>query len=138
MAAKHNKKIAAEEGGKKKSASKADKPKKPVPSKQSKPAPATKHKVGQEKPSESSPTKHPKRGKVQKVDKGKSHLKLINKDEEVHHELEPQDITTSTANTKVLYAEDVQGEEISHTVVLEQKTAELDEGHDGSDPGETP
>nr|GEY71966.1 hypothetical protein [Tanacetum cinerariifolium] len=170
-------------GRKKKSASKADKPKKPVPSKQSKPAPATKPKVGQEKPSESSPTKHPKRGKVQKVDKGKSHLKLIDKDEEVHHELEPQgededydlnraiqmsletfhahgqapvggrrtpateeastrpstqphddgstnivrdtpshadaktgantDITTSTANTKVLYAEDVQENPLS-------------------------
>ncbi|GKD96482.1 hypothetical protein Tco_1380379, partial [Tanacetum coccineum] len=37
-------------------------------------------------------------------------------------------ITTSTANTKVLYAEDVQGEEISYTMVLEEKTSELDEG----------
>ncbi|GJW01247.1 hypothetical protein Tco_1556498 [Tanacetum coccineum] len=44
------------------------------------------------------------------------------------------DITNSTANTKVLYAEDVQGEEISHIVVLEEKTAELDEGQAGSDP----
>nr|GEV84170.1 hypothetical protein [Tanacetum cinerariifolium] len=43
-----------------------------------------------EKPSESSPAKHPKKGKVQKVRKGKSPLKLIDKDEEVHHEPERQ------------------------------------------------
>ncbi|GKE19464.1 hypothetical protein Tco_1427041, partial [Tanacetum coccineum] len=44
------------------------------------------------------------------------------------------DITTSTVNTQVLYAEDVQGEEISHTLVLEEKTAKLDEGQAGFDP----
>ncbi|GJV79667.1 retrovirus-related pol polyprotein from transposon TNT 1-94 [Tanacetum coccineum] len=48
------------------------------------------------------------------------------------------DITTSTANTEVLYADDVQGKEISHIVVLEEKTVELDEGQAGSDPGKTP
>ncbi|GKC78230.1 hypothetical protein Tco_1129004, partial [Tanacetum coccineum] len=48
------------------------------------------------------------------------------------------DITTNTANTKVLYAEDVQGEEISHMVVLEEKTDELDEGQARSDPGKIP
>ncbi|GKF04926.1 hypothetical protein Tco_0035594, partial [Tanacetum coccineum] len=47
-------------------------------------------------------------------------------------------ITTSTTNIEVLYAKDVQGEEISHTVVLEEKTVELDEGQAGSDPGKTP
>nr|GEV49875.1 hypothetical protein [Tanacetum cinerariifolium] len=308
MVAKHNKKFTAEDGGKKYSASKANKLKKPVPSKQSKPAPATKPKVAQEKPSESLPEKHPKRGKVHKVSKGKSPLKLIDEDEEVPHEPEPQgkgksiatdeqaahsllalhtpkrrstmdqfifqrqtrateeastgpstqardnastnivrdtpssadaktgadteistireqveeatqqlpmfegkgkaiatdeqaaqsllalhtskmrstmdpfifqrqtrvtekastgpstqphddassnivhdtpspvdaetgadtDITTSTANTEVLYAEDVQGEEISHTMVLEEKIAELNEDQVESDPGETP
>nr|GEU70545.1 hypothetical protein [Tanacetum cinerariifolium] len=146
MVAKHNKKIAAEEGGKEKSASKADKPKKPVPSKQSKPAPAMKPKVAQKKPSESSPAKHPKRGKVQKVRKGKNPLKLIDEDEEVYHVPKPQDaktgadtdITTNIANTEVLYTEDVQCEEISHTVVLEEKTVELDEGRARSDPGKTP
>nr|GEU80529.1 retrovirus-related Pol polyprotein from transposon TNT 1-94 [Tanacetum cinerariifolium] len=196
MVGKHDKKIVAEEGGKKKSASKANKPKKPVPSKQSKPAPATKPEFAQEKLSESSPAKHPKMGKVQKVRKGKSHLKLI--DEEAHgqapvsgvaireqveeatrqlHVVEgkgkaiatdkqvaqslsapytpkrrirdtpspvdaktgdDKDITTTTANTEILYAEDVQGEEISHTVVLEEKTAKLDEGQAGSDPSKTP
>nr|GEU40649.1 hypothetical protein [Tanacetum cinerariifolium] len=48
------------------------------------------------------------------------------------------DITTSTANTKVLYAEDVLGEEISYTMVLKEKIAELNEDQVGSDPGETP
>ncbi|GJS79532.1 hypothetical protein Tco_0729413 [Tanacetum coccineum] len=46
--------------------------------------------------------------------------------------------TTSTANTEVLYVEDVQGEKILHTVVLEEKTVKLDEGQAGSDPGKTP
>ncbi|GJS85173.1 retrovirus-related pol polyprotein from transposon TNT 1-94 [Tanacetum coccineum] len=48
------------------------------------------------------------------------------------------DITTSIANTEVLYAKDVQGKEISHTVVLEEKIAKLDEGQAGSDLGKTP
>ncbi|GJR75967.1 hypothetical protein Tco_0088332 [Tanacetum coccineum] len=66
---KHNLKISFEEGGKKKLASKVDQSKKPatakqskpVSSKQPKPALAKKPKVAQEKPSEPSPTKHPKR-----------------------------------------------------------------------------
>ncbi|GKC78568.1 hypothetical protein Tco_1129342, partial [Tanacetum coccineum] len=86
--AKHDQKIVAEKGGQKKPAT-AKQPK-PVPSKQSKPTPATKLKVTQEKPLEPSHAKHPKRGKVQKFHKGKSSLKLIDKDEEVHHEPEPQ------------------------------------------------
>nr|GEZ17769.1 ribonuclease H-like domain-containing protein [Tanacetum cinerariifolium] len=65
MVAKYNKKITAKEGGKKKLASKANKPKKTVPSRQSKPAPVTKPKE-------------------------KSSLKLIDEDEEVHHKLKPQ------------------------------------------------
>ncbi|GKC01030.1 hypothetical protein Tco_0987166 [Tanacetum coccineum] len=47
-------------------------------------------------------------------------------------------ITTSTANTEVLYVEDVQGEKILHTVVLKEKTVKLDEGQARSDPGKTP
>ncbi|GJU28325.1 hypothetical protein Tco_1166946 [Tanacetum coccineum] len=94
----HDRKIAAPEGGKKKSTSKAQQSKKPTTSKQSKlkstkqskPAPAKKPKVSQEKPLEPSPTKQSKRSKVRKVRKGKSPLKLINEDEEVHHEPEPQ------------------------------------------------
>nr|GEV31414.1 copia protein [Tanacetum cinerariifolium] len=84
MVVKHNKKIPTENGGKKKSASKADKPKKPVPSKKSKPAPAMKPKVAQKKPLDSSPVKHPKRDKVKKVRKRRSPLKVIDEDEEAH------------------------------------------------------
>ncbi|GJT87755.1 hypothetical protein Tco_1069472 [Tanacetum coccineum] len=98
MVAKHDQKIAAEKGGKKKSASKVDQSKKPttakqsklVSTKQSKPAPAKKPKVAQEKPSEPSPAKQSKKGKVGKVRKGKSPLKIIDEDEEVHHEPVPQ------------------------------------------------
>ncbi|GJY93340.1 hypothetical protein Tco_0509122, partial [Tanacetum coccineum] len=244
-------KIQAKKGGKKKTIPKADKPAKPAPGKQPKPV--------KEKISKPYPTKQSLKGKVAKVQNGKSPLKLVDEDEEVHHEPEPQgkgddpnltraiqmslasfqeqgqapiggvairepfsdtiqklpvvegkgkgiatdeqateslldlhkpkkksiadqyifqrrtpvsqatatgpsahpehdtsaniirdtpspadaetkvdtDITNSTTNTEVLYAEDVQGEEISHTVVLEEKTAELDEGHAGSDPGKT-
>ncbi|GJV56247.1 hypothetical protein Tco_1457252 [Tanacetum coccineum] len=71
MVAKHDHKIAAEEGGKKKSTSKTDQSKKPATAKQSKPVSSM--------------------GKVRKVRKGKSPLKLINEEEEVHHEPEPQD-----------------------------------------------
>ncbi|GKC00957.1 hypothetical protein Tco_0987093 [Tanacetum coccineum] len=98
MVTKHDRKIAVAKGGKKKLATKADQSKKPttakqskpVSTKQSKPAPAKKPKAAQEKPSEPPPTKQSKRGKVRKVRKGKSPLKLIDEDEEVHHEPEPQ------------------------------------------------
>ncbi|GJU16039.1 hypothetical protein Tco_1144005, partial [Tanacetum coccineum] len=98
MVAKHDQKIAIEQGGKKKSASKTDQSKKPttakqskpVSTKQSKPAPVKIPKVAYENPSEPSPAKQSKRGKVRKVHKGKSPLKLIDEDEEVLHEPEPQ------------------------------------------------
>ncbi|GJT26006.1 hypothetical protein Tco_0895943 [Tanacetum coccineum] len=93
-------KTAAEEGGKKKSATKADKSDKPATAKQlkpkpikdksSKPAPTQKSKVTQEKPSMPSTVKHPKRGKVQKIHKGKSPLQLIDEDESTQYEPEPE------------------------------------------------
>ncbi|GKB71294.1 hypothetical protein Tco_0932706 [Tanacetum coccineum] len=100
MVAKHDQKTAVEEGGKKKSATKANKSKKPATAKQlkpkpikeksSKPAPAQKSKVTQEKPSMPSTVKHPKRGKVQKIHKGKSPLQLIDEDESTQHEPKPE------------------------------------------------
>ncbi|GKB98115.1 hypothetical protein Tco_0984252 [Tanacetum coccineum] len=67
MIAKHDQKIAAEKGRKKKFASKASaKQPKPVSSKQSKPAPTKKPKVAQEKTSKPSPTKQSRKGKVAK------------------------------------------------------------------------
>nr|GEU71562.1 integrase, catalytic region, zinc finger, CCHC-type, peptidase aspartic, catalytic [Tanacetum cinerariifolium] len=92
MVAKHDKKIVAKEGGKKKSASKADKPKKLVSSKHSKPAPAQKPKALQEKPSKPSPAKKVSKGKVGKVRKGKTGFQLVYEEEQTEHETksEPQ------------------------------------------------
>ncbi|GKA23518.1 hypothetical protein Tco_0709551 [Tanacetum coccineum] len=62
IVAKHDRKFAAEQGGKKKHAT-AKQPKlKPIKEKSSKPTPAPKPKVTKEKPSKPSPVKHPKRG----------------------------------------------------------------------------
>nr|GEW97794.1 E-beta-farnesene synthase [Tanacetum cinerariifolium] len=90
MVAKHDKKITAEEGGKKKAASKADKSKKPASSKQYKPAPAQKPKVSQEKPSKPSLAKKASKGKVAKVRKGKSGFQLVDEKDQTEREPEPQ------------------------------------------------
>ncbi|GKB52856.1 hypothetical protein Tco_0903609 [Tanacetum coccineum] len=92
--------IGAENKGKKRSTSKADPSRKPATAKQlkpkpvkeksSKPAPASKPKVTQEKPAKPSLAKHPKRGKVQKIRKGKSSLQLIYEDEPTQLEPEPE------------------------------------------------
>ncbi|GJT85396.1 hypothetical protein Tco_1067113 [Tanacetum coccineum] len=90
MVAKHDRKITAEERGKKKSAAKADQSKKPatakklksVPSKQSKPAPAKKPKHVKEKSTKPSPVKKAAKGKVRKVRKGKSSLQLVDEPDE--------------------------------------------------------
>ncbi|GJT92514.1 hypothetical protein Tco_1081359 [Tanacetum coccineum] len=70
------------EGGKKKTTSKADKPKKHVPVKQSKPV--------KENTSKPSPSKKVWKGKVMKVCKGKTYEHLIDEEEEVQHATEPQ------------------------------------------------
>ncbi|GJR51711.1 integrase, catalytic region, zinc finger, CCHC-type containing protein [Tanacetum coccineum] len=70
MVAKRDQKTAAEEGGKK--------------------SPALKPKVTKEKPSKPSLAKHPKRGTVKKLRKGKSPLQLINEDEPTQPQLEPE------------------------------------------------
>ncbi|GJZ45154.1 hypothetical protein Tco_0592750 [Tanacetum coccineum] len=99
MVAKHDHKIAVEEGGKKKSAAKADQTKKPatskklkpVPSKQSKPAPAKQSKPMTEKSTKPSPVKKAAKGKVRKVRKGKSSLQFVDEpDEEPQPAPEPQ------------------------------------------------
>ncbi|GJV69527.1 retrovirus-related pol polyprotein from transposon TNT 1-94 [Tanacetum coccineum] len=99
MVAKHDHKIAAEEGGKKKSASKADESKKPatakqpkpVSSKQSKPAHAKQPNPMKEKSTKPSPVKKDGKGKVKKVRKGKSSLQFVDEpDEEPQPALKPQ------------------------------------------------
>nr|GEZ65654.1 hypothetical protein [Tanacetum cinerariifolium] len=76
------------EGGQKKTTSKADKPKRPTLVK--KPAPAKQTKHVKEKTTQPSPTKKIRKGKVAKIHKGKSYLLLIDEDEQVQHEPEPQ------------------------------------------------
>nr|GEV12798.1 hypothetical protein [Tanacetum cinerariifolium] len=152
MVAKHNEKITAEGGGKEKSASKADKPKKPVLSKQSKLAPAMKPKAHDqacvggvaireqvEEATRQLPVVEGKRKAIATDEQAAQSLLALHKPKRRNAETGADtNIATSIVNTKVLYAEDVQGEKISHTVVLEEKTAKLDEGQAGSDPVKTP
>ncbi|GKA26271.1 hypothetical protein Tco_0712380 [Tanacetum coccineum] len=46
--------------------------------------------------------------------------------------------SNNEADTEILNVEEVQGEEVSHIVALEERTVGLDEGQAGSDPGKTP
>ncbi|GJW34384.1 integrase, catalytic region, zinc finger, CCHC-type containing protein [Tanacetum coccineum] len=90
MVAKHDRKITAKKAEKKKpTIAKQPKPK-PAKEKSSKPTPALKPKVTKEKPSKPSLVKQPKRGKVQKLRKGKPSLQLIDKDEPTQPEPEPE------------------------------------------------
>nr|GEW80314.1 hypothetical protein [Tanacetum cinerariifolium] len=107
MFAKHDHKIAAKEGGKKKSASKVDQSKKPrtakqpkpLSSKQSKPTPAKQPKHVKEKSTKPSPIKKATKGKGRKVRKEKSSLQL---DEEPEPTPEPQRriLVTEEASTR--------------------------------------
>ncbi|GJZ48677.1 hypothetical protein Tco_0602509, partial [Tanacetum coccineum] len=90
MVAKHDQKIAAEKGGKKKPATAKQLKPKHVKEKSSKPTPEPKPKVTQVKPAKPSPAKHSKMDKVQKIRKGKSSLQLIDEDEPTQHEPEPE------------------------------------------------
>ncbi|GJY12491.1 hypothetical protein Tco_0381800 [Tanacetum coccineum] len=97
--AKHEQNIYTNVKGMKKSAPKADQSKKlvsakqpkPAPSKPAMPAPAKQPKPVKEKSSKPSSLKNVRKGKVlKKVKKGKSPQKLVDEEEEVHHEPEPQ------------------------------------------------
>ncbi|GKC30016.1 hypothetical protein Tco_1037310 [Tanacetum coccineum] len=90
MVAKHDQKIAAEKEGKKKLATVKQLKPKLAKEISSKPVAATKPKVTKEKPSKPSYVKHPKRGKVQKLCKGKPSLQLIDEDEPTQPEPEPE------------------------------------------------
>ncbi|GJY74740.1 hypothetical protein Tco_0479171 [Tanacetum coccineum] len=46
--------------------------------------------------------------------------------------------SNNEADTEILNVEEVQGEEVSHTVALEERTGKLDEVQAGSDPSKTP
>ncbi|GJZ26025.1 hypothetical protein Tco_0570278 [Tanacetum coccineum] len=72
----------------KKTASAADKPKKPTPVK--KPAPAKQTKPVKEKSTKPSPLKKAGKGKVRKVQKGKRSLRLVDEDEKAQPEHKPK------------------------------------------------
>ncbi|GKE87458.1 hypothetical protein Tco_1564933 [Tanacetum coccineum] len=76
------------EGGQKKTTSEADKPKKPTHVK--KHAPAKQTKPVKDKITQPPPTKKIRKGMVAKIRKGKISLQLVDEDEEVQHEPEPQ------------------------------------------------
>ncbi|GKB45040.1 hypothetical protein Tco_0889982 [Tanacetum coccineum] len=98
MVGKHDHKIVAEEGGKKKSSTKSNQSKKhatakqpkPMSSKQSKPAPAKQPKPMKEKSTKPSPVKKASKGRVRKVRKGKSSLQLVDEPNEEQAHPEPQ------------------------------------------------
>ncbi|GKF41402.1 hypothetical protein Tco_0124744 [Tanacetum coccineum] len=46
--------------------------------------------------------------------------------------------SNSKNDTKILNVVEKQGEEVSNTMALEERTVEFDEGQAGSDPGKTP
>ncbi|GKG29447.1 hypothetical protein Tco_0416812, partial [Tanacetum coccineum] len=48
------------------------------------------------------------------------------------------DRTNSGGDTEILQFSDEQGDDVTEEVNLEDKTAEIDEGQTGSDPGKTP
>ncbi|GJZ48965.1 hypothetical protein Tco_0603155 [Tanacetum coccineum] len=115
MVAKHDRKIAAEKGGKKKPATAKQLKPKPVKEKSIKPTPAPKPKddasvnIVCESPS-------PANAEIG-TDTNK---------------------TNSRGNTKILQIGEEQGDDVANMVNLEEKAAEIDEGQAGSDPGKTP
>ncbi|GJS38892.1 retrovirus-related pol polyprotein from transposon TNT 1-94 [Tanacetum coccineum] len=125
MVAKHDQKNVTEEGGKKKSATKADKLKKPATAKQLKPKPV------KEKSSKPAPVPKPK-------DDASANI--------VHDSPSPTnaktsadtDKTNSGGDTEILQIGEEQGKDVDNQVNLEEKTAKLDQGQAGSDPSKTP
>ncbi|GJW68496.1 hypothetical protein Tco_0122920 [Tanacetum coccineum] len=101
------------EGGKKKTAFTADKPKKPTSTKQSKPAPAKQPKHVKGKTSKPSPSK-----KSRKVD-AKTGADM--------------EKTNSEATTEIQDVGDEQGKDVSNMMALEERIVELDEGQVGLD-----
>nr|GEV94765.1 retrotransposon protein, putative, unclassified [Tanacetum cinerariifolium] len=97
------------------------------------------------------PSKKVHKGKVMKVCKGNSSEHVIDEDEEVQPTIEPQikheeyDLqkdaetgadtgkTNSDDATKILDVNEEQGEDVSNTVALEERTIKIDKGQAGSD-----
>ncbi|GJW17604.1 hypothetical protein Tco_0025040 [Tanacetum coccineum] len=162
MVVKHDHKIAAAEGGKKKSASEADQSKKPTTAKQSKPMSLESFQAhGQAVVGDVAFCKHTALGITQNLPvvegKGKAKQDVTTrpstqpKDDTsinmVHESPSPVDAKTdasvelsvSEADTEILSVgeELPQGKEVLKTVTLEERTVDVDEGQAGSDPGKS-
>nr|GFB08205.1 hypothetical protein [Tanacetum cinerariifolium] len=117
---------------------------KPVKEKSRKPAPTPKPKVTKAKPAKPSHAKHSKLGKVLKTLKGTSSFQLIDEDEPIQPEPKPEhqgadtDKINSGGDTKILHIDEEQGKDVDNQVKLEEKTAKVDQGQAGSNPGKTP
>ncbi|GJX21247.1 retrovirus-related pol polyprotein from transposon TNT 1-94 [Tanacetum coccineum] len=157
MVAKHDQKVAAKKEGKKKSASSKQPKPKPAIEKSSKPAPAPKSKVTKEKSSKASTAKPPKPKPAKEkstklhttIKAAREQLQKIATDEQfafiVHDSPSLADAetgagsdkTSSGGETKILQITEELGKDVEKQVDLEEKTAELDQDHAGSDLGET-
>ncbi|GJZ06299.1 hypothetical protein Tco_0540092 [Tanacetum coccineum] len=115
MVAKHDQKIAAKKGGKKKPVTAKQLKPKPVKEKSSKPAPAPKPKMSLESFQAQS----------------QAHVG----DAEIGADTNK---TNSGGDTEILQIGEEQGDDIANMVNLEEKAAEIDEGQAGSDLGRTP
>nr|GEW05734.1 linoleate 13S-lipoxygenase 3-1, chloroplastic [Tanacetum cinerariifolium] len=156
MVAKHERKIAAEkEGGKKKIASKADKPVKAALTKQAKPTTAKQPRTKPIKDKSTKPTPLQMAGnvKVTKVQnaQGQTHVGGVAIREPIAEATRPHPVVEgkgkddASANivhetpfpvgdTEILNFGEEQEEDVNNKVYLEEKTVGLDEGQTGSDP----
>nr|GEU95561.1 hypothetical protein [Tanacetum cinerariifolium] len=121
IVAKHDRKVAAEKGGKKKPATAKQLKSNPVKEKSSKPAPAPKPKGTQVKPAKPSPAKHSKFGKVLKTHKGKSSLQLVDEDEPTQPEPKPETEPEHQEATRTLFV--VEGKK--KAIATEEQAAQL-------------
>ncbi|GJR73776.1 hypothetical protein Tco_0086141 [Tanacetum coccineum] len=133
MVAKHDQKIVAKKGGKKKPISAKQLKPKPVKEKSSKPAPAPKPKRQTPAIEEASigPSAQPQ-------DDTSANIVCDSPspvDVETGHDT---DKANSGGDTEILQIGEEQGEYVDNQVNLEEKTAKLDQGQAGSDPGKTP
>ncbi|GJY50746.1 hypothetical protein Tco_0441593 [Tanacetum coccineum] len=133
MVVKHDQKIAAEKGGKKKPATAKQLKPKPVKEKSSKPAPAPKPKrqTPAIKEASTGPSALPQDdASANIVRESPSYA-----DAEIGADI---DKTNSRGDNEILQIGEEQGEDVANVIDQEEKTVELNEGQAGSDPGKTP
>ncbi|GJY88478.1 hypothetical protein Tco_0503106 [Tanacetum coccineum] len=150
----------AKERGKKKTVSKAEQPKKPTSVKQSKPTPAKQTKLlVDEEEAQPAPEPHVEddeynmqRGVTRSFPVVEGKRKGIATDEQAAHSLlelhklkkqnaeagAEKERSDGETDTEILDVAKEQGEDVSNTVALEERTVELDEGQAGSNPDKTP